>query len=436
MSSSLIALSAGQLGLLGRGAPALAGSAPQGLLEALAQVPDPRDRRGIRYGLAPVLGVAVCATLAGARSYAAIAEWAADAPPRLRAGLGLGGAVPDLVTIWRVLTAVDPAALDAAVGAWVSGQLAARRPPGRRVVLAVDGKTLRGARTSADAAPHLMACLDHASGVVLAQIAVDGKTNEISMFSGLLDQVTGLDGVVITADALHAQRGHAAYLHGRGAHYLVTVKDNQPGLLRQLRSLPWKDVPPGRACEGRAHGRVEKRIVKAVTVTAGLLFPHAAQAIQVTRRTRRLSGRNGVPRPATRSPRCPQPRPRRPSSPNGSAATGRSRTSCTGSAMSPSAKTSPPRALEPGPTSWPPSGTWSSASCAWPVTRASPAPSGTPGATPRAHSACSRADGLPGRRSPSTPRYRGDLAMRRSWPGWCPLLCGWPRTNPRVTAPY
>lgn len=291
MSSSLIVLSAGQLGQLGRGAPALAGSAPQGLLEALAQVPDPRDRRGIRYGLAPVLAVAVCATLAGARSYAAIAEWAADAPPRLRAGLGLGGAVPDLVTIWRVLTAVDPAALDAAVGAWVSGQLAARRPPGRRVVLAVDGKTLRGARTSADAAPHLMACLEHASGVVLAQIAVDGKTNEISMFSGLLDQVTGLDGVVITADALHAQREHAAYLHGRGAHYLLTVKGNQPGLLRQLRSLPWKDVPPGHACEGRAHGRVEKRIVKAVTVTAGLLFPHAAQAIQVTRRTRRLSGR-------------------------------------------------------------------------------------------------------------------------------------------------
>jgi DDE_Tnp_1-associated len=76
MSSSLIVLSAGQLGLLGRGAPALAGSAPQGLLEALAQVPDPRDRRGIRYGLAPVLGVAVCATLAAARCYAAIAEWA------------------------------------------------------------------------------------------------------------------------------------------------------------------------------------------------------------------------------------------------------------------------------------------------------------------------------------------------------------------------
>ena len=60
----------------------------------------------------------------------------------------------------------------------------------------------------------------------------------------------------------------------------MTVKGNQPGLLRQLRSLPWKDVPPGHACAGRAHGRAEKRTVKVVTVAAGLSFPHAAQAIQ------------------------------------------------------------------------------------------------------------------------------------------------------------
>jgi DDE_Tnp_1-associated len=59
---------------------------PESLLEALGRVPDPRDPRGRRYPLVPVLAVAVCATLAGARSYVAIAEWAADAPPRLRAG--------------------------------------------------------------------------------------------------------------------------------------------------------------------------------------------------------------------------------------------------------------------------------------------------------------------------------------------------------------
>jgi hypothetical protein len=107
----------------------------------------------------------------------------------------------------------------------------------------------------------------------------------------LLGQAGDLDGVLATADALHAQREHATWLAGRGAHYLVTVKGNQPGLLAQLRCLPWKQVPAGHVQDGRGHGRIEKRIVKAVTVTAGLAFPHTGQAIQVTRRTRRPSSR-------------------------------------------------------------------------------------------------------------------------------------------------
>ena len=292
MSSSLTGLVAGHLDVLAASpAPAPAGVIPAGLIDTLAQVPDPRDPRGIRYPLAAVLTIAVCAVLAGARSYAAIAEWAADAPPRLRARLGLPAAVPDLATIWRVLIAVDPAALDRAIGAWVSAQLAAGRPPGRRVVLAVDGKTVRGARAGDGTAPHLLACLDHGSGTVLAQLEVGAKTNEITRFAGLLGQAGDLTGVLVTADALHAQREHATWLAERGAHYLVTVKGNQPGLLRQLRALPWKDVPAGHVQDSRGHGRIEKRIVKAVTVAAGIAFPHAAQAIQVTRQTRRPGSR-------------------------------------------------------------------------------------------------------------------------------------------------
>jgi predicted transposase YbfD/YdcC len=98
----------------------------------------------------------------------------------------------------------------------------------------------------------------------------DGKTNEITMFTALLSQAGDLTGVLVTADALHAQREHATWLHERGADYLVTVKGNQPGLLAQLRSLPWKDVPAGHVQDGRGHGRLEKRIIKAVTVAAGL----------------------------------------------------------------------------------------------------------------------------------------------------------------------
>jgi predicted transposase YbfD/YdcC len=134
-----------------------------------------------------------------------------------------------------------------------------------------------------------LAALDHDRAVVVAQAGVDVKTNEIPCFTAVLDQIEDLADVVITVDAMHAQTGHATCPHARRAHLLVTVKRNQPALHQRLKTLPWKDVPVGHTARGRARGRIEKRALKAVTVPAGLGFPHAAQAIQVVRRTRRIN---------------------------------------------------------------------------------------------------------------------------------------------------
>jgi predicted transposase YbfD/YdcC len=86
-------------------------------------------------------------------------------------------------------------------------------------------------------------------------------------------------------DALHAQAAHARDVTARGAHLLVTVKANQPTLLRRLRTLPWAQVGVGHRTHDRGHGRRETRTTKAVTVDTpgGLGFPHAAQAIRITR---------------------------------------------------------------------------------------------------------------------------------------------------------
>jgi hypothetical protein len=116
----------------------------------------------------------------------------------------------------RLLQAVDPDLLAATIGRW----LATRTPPPAprsRQAIALDGKTLRGSRTRTAAARHVLAAADQATGVVLASIDVDSKTNEITRFDALLDQFGDLRGVVVTADALHCQRDHVAYLAGRGA---------------------------------------------------------------------------------------------------------------------------------------------------------------------------------------------------------------------------
>jgi predicted transposase YbfD/YdcC len=109
------------------------------------------------------------------------------------------------------------------------------------------------------------------------------------MFPALLDRID-VAGSVITADALHAQRGHATYLAGRSAHYLLIVKRNQPGLHAQLAALPWREVPVAHQARERGHGRTERRTLKVTSVAKGLAFPHAAQAIQIVRR-RRLKGK-------------------------------------------------------------------------------------------------------------------------------------------------
>jgi hypothetical protein len=175
----------------------------------------------VRHRLAVILGLAVCAVLAGARSFTAIAEWAADADEQTLARLGVSGAVPSESTFRRTLQRLDADAFDDLAGQW-----AARRTvpgPGGRRVIAVDGKTLRGSGHGDQDSRHLLAAYHHAYGAVLGQVEVGAKTNEIPMFSTLLDRLDVAD-AVITADALHAQREHAAYLAGRGAHYLLIVE--------------------------------------------------------------------------------------------------------------------------------------------------------------------------------------------------------------------
>jgi predicted transposase YbfD/YdcC len=262
------------------------------LLRALADVPDPRKARGRRHGLQSVLLLAVGAVLAGARSYAAIAQWAAHAEQ----AVAVVGPTPHATTFGRVLAAVDPGALQHALTGWVLARREGRRPQGGharprgedRTVLAVDGKTLRGARGPNGGQTKLVAVFDHVEQLALSQVQVVGA-DELAAFAPVLDTVHAPRGAVVTADALHCQRTHADYLHARGAHYLFTVKGNQPTLRRALARLPWAHAP-GLRERNAGHGRTESRSIKVLdlagTPEAGL-FPHGTRAIKVVRRRRR-----------------------------------------------------------------------------------------------------------------------------------------------------
>jgi predicted transposase YbfD/YdcC len=271
------------------------------LLAYLATITDPRARAGRRHPLVAILVLAAAAVLAGARSFTAIAEWAADAPQPVRAALGarcdpLTGrwvwTVPTESTIRRTLARVDPEALAAAVGAWLAGRDCHDQRRRRRRAVAVDGKTLRGARrVTDDRQVHLLAAMDHVTRAVLAQQQLGGAPEEVPAFQPLLANLD-LAATVVTADALHTHPAAAEFLVAtKQAHYLFTVKANQPTLLDRCAGLPWHRVPELDRTRDRAHGRVELRTLKAVSVSR-FGFPHAAQVVQVTRKVRDLRQHN------------------------------------------------------------------------------------------------------------------------------------------------
>ena len=269
--------------------PVLDGVAGLPLAERLRMLPDPRRRRGIRHPFVAVLLVAASAVIAGAQSFTAIGQWAANAPQHALARLGarVAGALgvriaPSTATIRRVIGLACPGGLADLTGA----------DPAGSDCVSVDGKAARGSRHGISPAVHLLAAMT-GEGQTITQLRVPDKTNEITCFTALLEPYD-LTGVTVTADALHTQRAHARFLvEEKRAHYLLVVKANQPELHRAVRSLPWKDVTARRYDRESGHGRRETRVTRALTVTdLGLDFPYAAQAVRILRhRTDLKSGK-------------------------------------------------------------------------------------------------------------------------------------------------
>jgi predicted transposase YbfD/YdcC len=268
-----------------------------GLLERLAQITDHRKRRGVRHPLASLLGIAVAATLAGARNITAIGEFAADCPQPVLEALGAKYhprhkrfIAPHTDTFRRALSGVDADRLDEVVGAWLLEQVRNGRIDEQRLILALDGKSMRGAVDEQGRAVHLFAAMVHGEAAVIAQQQVDTKTNEISAFRSLLADLD-LKGALVTADAMHTHRANAAWLvETKQAHYLLQVKANQPSVLEACRNIP--DAQFGEVFEHteRGHGRIETREVRVAPAPDGL-FPYAKQVIVVYRERSDLDGR-------------------------------------------------------------------------------------------------------------------------------------------------
>lgn len=271
------------------------------LWEVWAQITDPRDARGRRYSLVMILALVQCAVVSGATTFAAIRHWIGAAPQPVLADIGARQnprtgkcQAPHPDTVCRVLERLDPAEVDAAYARYRAVQLVdlydahagtADGGDGELIAVTVDGKSQRGTGDDKQGrrARHRLGAMLADDAITLAQVEVDGKSNEITAFIPLLDQLPDLTNMVICADMMHTQRGHARYLHKRGAFFVLPVGGNQPGLFNQLDTLPWAEVPVGWMTYDRGHGRQEIRTIQIRPAPKGLKFPHVKQVFLVER---------------------------------------------------------------------------------------------------------------------------------------------------------
>lgn len=223
-------------------------------------LPDPRVARARRHALLDIVMIAVCATLCGADTWVDIERFGKAKTAWLGTFLALPNGIPSHDTFGRVFAALDPVAFETAFLGWVRA-LATDEP-----MIAIDGKTLRRShdRTNGVGPLHLVSAWASANGVVLGQLAVDGKSNEITAIPVLL-KALALAGGIVTIDAMGCQTAIAAQIAQGGADYVLALKENQPtlhqGVAAYFAGLDDRDPAPartGRIVE-KGHGRLETR---------------------------------------------------------------------------------------------------------------------------------------------------------------------------------
>lgn len=263
------------------------------LYDEFDQLADARGAQGRRYALAVVLVVLVLAKLAGQHTFVGIAEWARLRAAWLTRVFRLArSSLPSHNTYRRVCQqAVEPQQVQQSV----SRVLNQRRTSAPGVLISLDGKTMRGTLSvNHREGLHLLAAYVPGDGVVLMQVAVDHKTNEISA-APLVLECLDLQGQIVMGDALHTQRALSIQIVAQGGDYIWYAKDNQPRLHADIAQTFAPEVcGPGSSPQptdwvsatqvDKGHGRIEKRTVTTSCLLTGYAaWPHLQQVFKLER---------------------------------------------------------------------------------------------------------------------------------------------------------
>jgi hypothetical protein len=180
-----------------------------------------------------MLTAVVCGLLCGNRGYTQLVEWLHDLPVAVWHWMGYTRRPPKLDCFRDLLMKLDPAALEAALAAWIEQALRIELSPDQLQAVSIDGKTLCGTLRPHARAVQLLAAVDHQTGCALSQCRVNDQTNEYGAALDLLRTLV-LEGRIVVGDAIFCQRELCQQVLDSGGHYFLAVKDNQVALQREI----------------------------------------------------------------------------------------------------------------------------------------------------------------------------------------------------------
>lgn len=237
------------------------------------ELEDPRGLQGQEHAFLSIVMIAILATIGGATGWEDIELYGESHQPWLESFLDLSNGIPHADTYRRVFERVNPEALQRCFLAWVNQVVEATGAQ----VIPIDGKSIKGSydRSKKQSALHLVSAWASSHRLLLGQVKVENKSNEITAIPKLLE-LLDITGCIITIDAMGTQTEIAGQIVAKGADYILSLKGNHPTLYTQVKA--WFETAHSKGFEGiepsydqrveAGHGRQENRQIWAVPVAA------------------------------------------------------------------------------------------------------------------------------------------------------------------------
>lgn len=239
-------------------------NSPASLLKHFENIDEPRTEYLIEHQLLDIIAITICAVICGAESWGEIEEYGVSKQEWLQKFLALPNGIPSKDTIRRLFAQLDPEQLQSCFLSWV--KTIAQLTQGE--IIAIDGKTLRHSydRGKNKGAIHMVSAWASQNGLVLGQVKVDEKSNEITAIPKLL-KILEIQGCIVTIDAMGTQKEIAQEIIEQGGDYILSLKGNQGNIHQDVQQLfdwgfktKWKNIPYETCSEiNKGHGRVEIR---------------------------------------------------------------------------------------------------------------------------------------------------------------------------------